>query len=304
MPDLILYHYDLSPFSEKIRLMLGYTGLPWKSVKVLEMPPRPVIQILAGGYRKIPVMQLGADIYCDTKTITTEIARLSGKPELALENCAEDVQAFVQKTDGVVFTAIITANAGPGFLITLVKKITFLRTLRFIKDRVDIARKAKMKNIPPKESKIIVYKHLDEMESLLTGNFLFGDKPCVADFSAFHSFNFAILLKGNMQWLDKWPRVVAWFNRVQAFGHGSPTELTDDQALDIARDAEPLALGEHAVATQKQVSIAPDDYARDPTVGLLIGEHERGWVLEREHPRIGKVHVHFPKAGYSFREQA
>ncbi len=301
MPGLILYHYDLSPFSEKIRLMLGYSGLPWQSVKVLEMPPRPVIEVLAGGYRKIPVMQIGADIYCDTKTITTEIARLSGKPELALENCAEDVQAFVQRTDGVIFMAMITASAGPGALITLVKRTSLLRTLRFIKDRVGMTRKSKMKNIPPRESKVIVDKHLDEMEGLLTGDFLFGDKPCVADFSTFHSLNLALELKG-MQWLEKWPKVIAWFSRVQAFGHGSSTELTDDQALDIARDAKPMALGEHAVAAKKQVSIAPDDYARDPTTGLLIGEHDRGWVIEREHPRIGKVHVHFPKAGYSYRD--
>jgi glutathione S-transferase len=303
MPDLILYHYDLSPFAEKIRLMMGYTGLPWKSVKVLEMPPRPVIEILAGGYRKIPVMQMGADIYCDTKTITTEIARLSGKPELALENCAEDVNAFVQKTDGaVVFMAMITADVGPGALLLMVKRTSFLRTLCFIKDRVGVTRKSKMKNISAKESKEIVYKHLDEMECLLKKNFLFGDKPCVADFSAFHSLNLAVELKG-MQWLEKWPKVVAWFKRVQAFGHGASTELTDDQALDIAHNAEPLKLREHAVAAQKKVSIEPDDYARDPTAGLLIGEHDRGWVIAREHPRIGKVHVHFPKAGYSFKEQ-
>lgn len=31
MPDLILHHYPSSPFSEKIRLILGYKKLAWKS---------------------------------------------------------------------------------------------------------------------------------------------------------------------------------------------------------------------------------------------------------------------------------
>ncbi|HBC20217.1 MAG TPA: glutathione S-transferase family protein, partial [Alcanivorax sp.] len=53
MSDLILHHYALSPFSEKVRAMLGYAGLDWQSVTVREMPPRPMLAPLAGGYRKI-----------------------------------------------------------------------------------------------------------------------------------------------------------------------------------------------------------------------------------------------------------
>jgi hypothetical protein len=30
----ILHHYDTSPFAEKVRLMLGFKGLDWLSVKV------------------------------------------------------------------------------------------------------------------------------------------------------------------------------------------------------------------------------------------------------------------------------
>ena len=30
MSDLILHHYAGSPFSEKVRLILGFKGLPWR----------------------------------------------------------------------------------------------------------------------------------------------------------------------------------------------------------------------------------------------------------------------------------
>jgi hypothetical protein len=31
---------------------------------------------------------------------------------------------------------------------------------------------------------------------------------------------------------------------------------------------------------------------------MLLAGTAHGWVLGREHPRVGKVHVHFPKQGF------
>ena len=41
MNDLILHNYASSPFSEKIRLILGHKKLPWKSVLVPPILPKP-----------------------------------------------------------------------------------------------------------------------------------------------------------------------------------------------------------------------------------------------------------------------
>ena len=41
MSDVILHHYPFSPYSEKVRRMLAYAELDWKSVIHKEMPPRP-----------------------------------------------------------------------------------------------------------------------------------------------------------------------------------------------------------------------------------------------------------------------
>jgi glutathione S-transferase len=53
----------MSPFSEKIRLILGYKKLAWKSVIIPRMMPKPDVVALTGGYRRTPVLQIGADIY-------------------------------------------------------------------------------------------------------------------------------------------------------------------------------------------------------------------------------------------------
>ncbi len=47
--------------------MLGLKGLAWRSVEIPVVMPKPGLTALTGGYRKTPVLQIGADIYCDTR---------------------------------------------------------------------------------------------------------------------------------------------------------------------------------------------------------------------------------------------
>ncbi|MEO6033310.1 MAG: glutathione S-transferase N-terminal domain-containing protein, partial [Burkholderiaceae bacterium] len=51
-PDLILHHYWTSPFSEKVRLVLGHKKLAWRSVIVPTILPKPDVMALTGGYRR------------------------------------------------------------------------------------------------------------------------------------------------------------------------------------------------------------------------------------------------------------
>ena len=73
MTELILHHYPQSPVSEKVRVVLGLKGLSWRSVEIPRLPPKPDLMPLTGGYRMTPVMQLGADVYCDSQCIIREI---------------------------------------------------------------------------------------------------------------------------------------------------------------------------------------------------------------------------------------
>src|SRR6266851_3672405 len=73
MVDIILHHYDTSPYAEKIRVAFGIKGLAWSSVEIPRIMPKPDLMPLTGGYRKTPVLQIGADVYCDTQRILREI---------------------------------------------------------------------------------------------------------------------------------------------------------------------------------------------------------------------------------------
>jgi len=303
MPDLILHHYPMSPFSEKIRPMLGYAGLSWQSVAVREMTPRPKLEALTGGYRKIPVAQIGADVFCDTRTIAREIAALSNKPELVVEDSSEDVQAFVRDADLEVFLACIISSSGPGMLVKLAKSTSIMNALRFLKDRIAIGRKARVQPMAPKQARQRVKEHLDRMEGMLDKDFLFGDSPCIADFSAYHSLWYVRDL-AEKPVIRSYPRVNAWMDRIRAFGHGAQSALSADEALEAARSSEPRAISEQGSDPMlgKTVSIAPDDYAREPVTGVLAAASEHGWVVRRDTDDLGVLHVHLPKQGFRLRE--
>lgn len=301
MPEPILFHYDYSPFSEKIRLMLGYTGLNWRSIKVREMPPRPHLAMLAGGYRKIPVLQIGSDIFCDTRTISTEIASLSGKPELAVEFCDEPIQAFVEKVDGELFLACIMAANGASLMKKLIKTFGMGDVGRFLWDRINMGRKARVKSITTKAARQQVLAHLKDLEQRLDSQFLFGERPIIADFSAYHGLWF-IRDIAELDMIDAFPKVSAWMDRLKQLGHGRHSQTDTNESLSQIAANKPREVSSLSTKKPEFVTIAPDDYGRDPAEGLLVSDEENTWIIARKLPSDHTVHVHFPQKGYSIRE--
>jgi glutathione S-transferase len=304
MESLILHHYDLSPFSQKTRSMLGYAGLSWQSVITREMPPRPLLEALTGGYRKIPVAQIGADIFCDTQTISTEIARLSHQPQLALENCSSDIQDFAHNTDLRVFFACLTICSSRALFRKVRESLTLREIAQFTWDRLSLGRSATTSIIPPHKAKAYVMAHLAEIESRLEQHFIFGEQPNHADFSAFHSLWFLHDVAEHTL-LQNFPRTLAWFNRMAAFGNGLSTALSAEEALQIALQTSPRVIApEHRQDTliNQKVAIAPSDYGQTPTTGRLVGVTPSQWIVAREMANTGTLHIHFPRKGFQLTE--
>src|SRR3954470_10390129 len=122
MPNIILHHYEMSPYSEKVRLGLGLKGLEWASVEIPAIMPKPHVTALTGGYRKAPVLQIGADIYCDSQLIMRELERRLPSPSFypAGRGAADALAWWAEKTTfspaaGIVFAE--RSNSLPaGFL--------------------------------------------------------------------------------------------------------------------------------------------------------------------------------------------
>jgi len=113
MSDLILHHYPTSPFAEKIRLILGYKQLAWKSVFIPMIMPKPDLTALTGGYRKTPVLQIGADVYCDTALICDVLEHWAPTPSLYPEAIKGTARIVAQWADSALFTAAMAYNFQP-----------------------------------------------------------------------------------------------------------------------------------------------------------------------------------------------
>jgi glutathione S-transferase len=303
-PPLTLFHYPMSPFSQKVRAMLGYAQIPWASVTVREMPPRPWLDALAGGYRKIPVAQIGADVFCDTKTIATEVARLSGRTELALERCSKAAQAQARQADLELLLACLVCANTLSMGRKMLKSMALLDIPRFLWDRVNIGRKASLNAGLLRNPRRVVLEHLQRLEAQLQdSDFLFGAEPNHADFSTLHGLWFMRDL-GESTITAGFTQVNAWMDRLLAFGDGQRSEVDGEAALQIASQARPRKIAaRHRVDALigHRVSIQPADYAQDQTDGVLAGATPTQWILARETPALGLVQVHFPKAGFELK---
>lgn len=304
MSDIILHHYDLSPFSEKIRSIFGYTGMSWLSVNVREWPPRELLAPLTSNYRKIPVAQIGSDIFCDTRAITAEISRLTDRPELSVEDCPTEVSLFLQKVELEIFIAMIRCSASFKLQKKVLKQMSFIDLIRLLWDRIKLSRDMAFDVGSRQDARKLVEMHLSNLEFRLNNSeFLFGDIVNIADFSAYHSLWF-MYEQGEKQFVNKFSGVVSWYEKIKGFGMGQPEEIKPKDALDIANHSEPREIKVKHKQDEligKRVQITPNDYLRLPVVGQLVGSTPTSWIVARNTLEAGVLHLHFPKQGFDIK---
>ena len=300
MTDIILHHYGISPYSEKVRLGLGLKGLAWASVEIPMIMPKPDLTALTGGYRKTPMLQIGADIYCDSQLIMRELERRHPTPSFypAGGGAADALAWWAEKT---------TFSPAAGILFA--KKPDALPE-GFLEDRV----KFSGRNIDPAVMMAAVPNLLDQLRAhfdwldqmLAEGHtFLQGPAPGLADLAAYHPIWFLQRHFGRAAApLDGFPRLLSWAERVAAIGHGRRSPMTSEQALDVARTASSIAKASTDAKDPigrkpgQVVSVTPDDTGRDPVIGELVASGIQEIVIRRSDLSIGEVCVHFPRAGF------
>ena len=296
-----LHHYEASPYAEKIRVMFGLAGQAWGSVLTSPYPPRPDVDQLAGGYRRIPVAQLGADVFCDTAVIAEELAALAGRPELALPIADPAARALAERAEGDVFFTAVTATPPLKLLGRLLAVAGPVGTARFIRDRTGMMKSATTRPPQGAEAARIFGAYLADLDTHLTDrDWLAGEQVSYADFCAYHPIWLARSL-GGAATLDRHACVCEWMERIASLGQGGRQEMSAEQALAAAADSAPRALPEDAGTHEllgSEVTIAPDDYGRIGVTGTLVAATGERYILARETERLGTVHVHFPREGY------
>lgn len=308
MSDLILHHYPTSPFAEKIRLILGYKQLAWKSVFIPMIMPKPDLTALTGGYRKTPVLQIGADVYCDTALICDVLEHWAPTPSLYPEAIKGTARIVAQWADSALFTAAMAYNFQPAGVAQVFEGAPAEGIQAFVADRA--AMRGGAARMASSDATSTYKSYLRRLANMLHGqDFLLGEQPCVADFAAYHPLWFTQertpALAGI---LDATPEVQAWMVRMKALGHGTPGKFSAEQALQQALDATPAALtgdvfqDEHGIALGSPVVVAADNFGLEPTEGELVAATRTRYSLRRSDERAGTVHVHFPRIGFTLKK--
>ncbi|MEE9586815.1 MAG: glutathione S-transferase family protein [Hyphomicrobiaceae bacterium] len=303
MSQLIIHNYPQSPVAEKVRVALGIKGLTWRWVEIPRVPPKPDLMPLTGGFRRTPVMQVGADIYCDSQCILRELERRFPEPSFFPPGTAGMPWALSRWTDGELFKLAVMLVMGSA-VDQMPAELAADRARLYLGPDGDFH--AVTGDLPHIEAQIRAeLGWLDQR--LATGRrFILGDQPALPDVLAYKIVWFIRgRWSGAGDFLAEFPALEAWEDRVEAIGHGEHTELSSADALEIARMAEPTTSAHEdprdpqGLSPGMVVTITPDSDSGDPLVEGVVRHVDRDTIaIDREDPRVGLVCVHFPRVGY------
>jgi glutathione S-transferase len=298
---IILHHFDASPFSEKIRLIFGLKQIAWTSVLISRIMPRPDLMPLTGGYRRTPVMQIGADIYCDTQCIMRELERRFPEPGLLPKGCDGLTWASAMWTDRSFFQNTVNLVFG-----SLADKVP----ADFIADReqlrgakFDVA--AMKAAIPQMRDQFRAHLHWIDTQLCDERSWIAGEAPSLIDVNAYMNIWYVRAHFDADEMMAEFDHTRAWAGRLRAIGHGQRTEMSTAEALEIGTKATPQTAELHdpndpnGRKVGDKVEVAPDDYGKIRVAGEIVALSPQHIAIRRHDPHAGEVVVHFPRAGFS-----
>lgn len=312
MSELILHHYPQSPFAEKVRIMLGFKGLAWRSVIIPAIMPKPDLTALTGGYRRTPVLQVGADIYCDTAAIARRLEQEQPRPALFPAGLEAVATSAAQFADQTLFQHGVAINFQPHGVAERFKDAPETVLNAFVADRKALFEKGNANRLPPSQALSQWPTLLGRLERQLgqSGQFLLGEEPCIADFACYHPLWFVASNAAVANALDPYPQVRLWMEAVAACGHGEASDMDATDAIELARKSSPAAIPDTSfedpagMEPGQAVAVAAVDYGVDEVSGTLIYQDDETLIIRREDDRAGTVHVHFPRFGFRMTAQA
>lgn len=304
-PEIIFHNYPQSPVAEKVRVAFGIKGLSWRDVEIPRLPPKPFVTALTGGYRRTPVMQIGADIYCDSQCILRELERrFPGKSYMPAPD-AGMMWCLSRWTDGGLFdlaVKLVLGSAGDA----LPKDFAEDRGRLYLgEDWVEGLKRANAQ-LPHLVSQMRA--PLSWLNDQLGDGrkFLLGDQPAAFDAQIFHVVWFIRgRWDGGPAMLSEFSDLVRWEENVRTLGHGTSTPLDPQEAIEIAKGLAPSSPSGVAdyepqdIQVGTTVTVHPDvDGGEQGVTGTVQYADVNTISVLRTASDVGTVCVHFPRAGY------
>ena len=279
---LIFHAYPQSPVAEKVRVAFGIKGLHWHSVEIPRLPPKPNLTTLTGGYRRTPVLQIGADIFCDSQCIIRELEHRYPSPSFMPTADAGLMWCMSRWTDGALFdlsVKIVLGAAGDDLPADFAED----RGRLYLGENWAEGLKQANAELPHLIAQISA--PLSWLNQQLGDGraFLLGAQPAAVDAQMYHVLWFIHgRWEGGPLLVAKFPHVERWMENVKAIGHGSQTDMEPQAALSIAEShqsqtAEGVEENDpQGLAVGQRVSIDPDVNGGEQAVEGTLANGKRG----------------------------
>jgi glutathione S-transferase len=252
------------------------------------------------------VLQIGADIYCDTALIARRLEQEKALPAFFPEGQEMIAASFAAWADSVVFQHAVSLVFQPESIAVRFGHLPPEAIKAFIADRAGFFSGGSATKLSAEQARHqwpTIMARLEQQLQREEGDFLFGD-PSIADFAMAHPLWFLKATPVTSPLVDNYPAVSAWLARVLGFGHGAPSEMSAEEALNVARHATPAVLPDESFdepngfKVGQQVAFSATDYGVDPVAGELLFAGREELILRREDARSGVLHVHVPRFGF------
>ena len=303
--QIILHNYPQSPVAEKVRVVLGIKNLAWHDVEIPRLPPKPFLTPLTGGYRRTPVMQIGADIFCDSQCIIRELERRYPSPIDKSAANAGLMWCLSRFTDGDLFSLVVKIVLGAAG-DDLPEDFAKDRGMLYFGE--DWAERLKQANTELPHLVAQLRAPLAWINDTLSDGrqFILGSKPAVIDAQLYYVVWFIRgRWGGGASLLSEFSDLERWEQNVLAIGHGSSAALEASDALAIAKNAETISVAELAendpqgLSLGMAVSIGPDMESGEQLVeGILRSANAESIAIDVTNDQVGTTCVHFPRTGY------
>jgi len=294
MSEIILHHYPMSPFGQAMRMALTIKQMAWKSVEQPVICPKPELSVLTGGYERIPVLQIGADIFCDTDCITDALEAAKAEPSLYPAPTGRAGKLLALWGGASWFMPAVGTALGSNADM-MDEAFWQDREVRF-----GMKKEAFLPAVPHLQGQFAAGGQALE-NALSDGRaFIGGDLPGHADCTLYACVAFAGL--SGLQPSALGAHVAAWFDRLSAIGLGDDEDVwTTQQAIDHAKACQPMGgcTVDETMGFAAGQQVAIKTVSPDPATvhGTLVGLTAQRVSLARDTAEAGLVHVHFPLLG-------
>lgn len=321
-PQLLLFTYDISVYGRKIEWYLNLRGLKYSKNITRDRLPREQLQQLGIRYRRIPILAIGRDIYCDTRLIIEKLEQLFPDNRLSAPD---------PFTQGLEYLFETWANEGGPFARTaqlIPPTAPVMDDQKWIDDRSELMggpfTKDMLGYIRP-EALAHIRWFLDRVEHAMLGDgrayIVATEKPGLADLHAVWVWDWLIgmsmgmgdAVEEDLITQEKYPKTFAWVTRFRdniqdvERQNGKPVVLSDEDAIasilqsDFTESEgemdpyEPLKLSKGQL-----VEVWPSDYgSKYHDQGQLVSIGVKEVVIASAVPDgQGHLRLHFPRINF------